>query len=106
MPGPITALNDLPPNAKIVKVKSSTNVHALAQSLSQQLRNGDSVVMHAIGHGAVGQAMKAATILNTHHVNNGVVYVVLPSLVDTDDPEFGKVVTVQRLRLMPWHIGG
>lgn len=104
MPNP--ALNDLPPNAKIVRVRSHTQVHELAKSLSQQLRAGDNVVMHAIGHGAVGQAMKAATVLNTHHVNNGVVYVVLPSLVDQDDPESGKTLTVQRLRLVPWHIGG
>ena len=100
-------LTDDAPEMVIVKVGSDTAPKMLAHSLAAQLRVGSiGIVMHAIGHGAVGQAMKAATILNTMTINAGVIYTVLPSLIDVTDAVTKKVMTVQRLRLVSWAVGG
>jgi len=91
--------------ARTVKVSSSTTPSELAHALSAMLRQGDNVVIEAIGHGAVGQATKAVPILNTMTINAGMFYVVAISLRDIkDDNQQTKTVTC--MRLLPWRVGG
>lgn len=92
-------------NVRAVKVSTTTVPSELAHAVSAMLREGHNVVLEAIGHGAVGQAVKAIPILNTTTVNAGVVYVAYVSLRDiTDDRQQQKTVTC--LRLIPWKVGG
>lgn len=90
--------------ATIVRASASTPPDQLAGSLHRFLQDGRQVVIHAIGHGAVGQAAKALPILNTRVINSGVIYLVLFSLIDV--MENSKKLTVTRFRLIPHKIGG
>ncbi len=91
----------------VIKVGSGTAPSALAASLYQALKDGGEVVIHAIGHGAVGQACKAIPILNTRTINAGTVYTVLFSLVDMQDEHNpDRKITVTRFRLLPARVGG
>ena len=92
---------------RIVKVAGTTQPHSLAVSLQKLLNeDGDrAVLIHAVGHGAVGQAIKGCVILNTKTVNAGIYYTLFPSLVDVIDEATGNEITVTRLKLVPVDAG-
>lgn len=96
---------------KTITVSGVTNPKALAGSIAAEFRNGNDVSLHAIGHQAVGQAVKAVPIATTYLVAQGIVLTILPSFEDREieseqDPAVKVTRTVLRLRLVPWNIGG
>ncbi len=66
-------------HAEDLFVSSSTPVQELAKAIASRLRQGREIVMLAIGHQAVGQAVKAVPIVNGWFASNGVIYDIRPS---------------------------
>ena len=91
---------------RIVKVGGTTTPHSLAHSLRKLLEENADVVLHAVGHGAVGQAIKGCVVLNTLTVNKGTIYMIMPSLIDLPDEKTGKEITITRFRLIAQEMGG
>lgn len=86
----------------VMRASSSTDINRLAAACQQQLQRSR-VLIEAIGHGAVGQAMKAVVSLNRLVVGTGHVYMVLPTMVDVTRDN--SVTTVVRLHLVRQSIG-
>lgn len=104
---------------KIVQVRGTTPPKALAGSLMQEFRSSlgpgvaklPNLSLHAIGHQAVCQAVKAVPIANGLLAPHGIQLTILPSfenkMVHSEDDASVEVErTVLRLRLIPWQIGG
>ena len=62
---PIDNISEFERNATL-KVGSRTNVQALAGAITATVKNKGCVFMRAIGDGAIGTAMKSATIASGH----------------------------------------
>lgn len=115
------ALDNAEP-VKVIQVRGTTNCKALAGSIAEEYRQAvdpklsgevkaPNISLHAIGHQAVGQAIKAVPIANGHLAPRGVQLTILPSFEDKQvpselDPATSVTRTVMRLRLIPWQIGG
>lgn len=104
---------------KIIQVRGTTHPKALAGSIMQEFRASTgaeaakfpNLSLHAIGHQAVGQAIKAVPIANGLLAPHGLQLTVLPSFEDKKVPSEENasvevVRTVLRMRLIPWRIGG
>lgn len=61
------------------KVAAKTDTQKLAKAALTNLRQGKLVTLITIGHGSVGQAMKAIPILNQETIARGHYYAVVPS---------------------------
>lgn len=117
-------LDDAEP-VKPIQVAGTTNPKALAGSITEEFRqaldskdpNGKpsphtpNLSLHAIGHQAVGQALKAVPIANGYLAPRGIQLTVLPTFEDREvtseqDPSTKVTRTVMRMRLIPWMVGG
>jgi stage V sporulation protein SpoVS len=87
-----------------MKVGSGTPASDLARACQRQLLKTD-VVLEAVGHGAVGQAIKAVVAVNQLTVNTGVVYQIAPSLNTVPANSGDGEVTVTCLRLVAVTLG-
>lgn len=86
LPAPAETLAD---NTDFVKlrVRSITPAKALAGSIVAHVMKGDTVILAAIGHGAVAQAVKAVPIASGRTAPNGFMLAILPSFdVQEIDP--------------------
>lgn len=72
-----------------LRVKSITSAKALAGSIVAHIMRGESVVLSAIGHGAVAQAVKAVPIASGRTAPNGFMLAIVPSfnLKEIDPPK-------------------
>ena len=113
---------------KIIQVAGTTPPGALAGSIAEEYRQAMEVAhntfgwdgatkrmpnisLHAIGHQAVGQAIKAVAIANGHLAAKGILFTLLPSFEDKQIPVKSgsttmEVRTIMRLRLVVWQVGG
>lgn len=104
---------------KAIMVSGTTNPKQLAGSIMEEIRQAldgsparvPNLSMHAIGHQAVGQAIKAVPIANQFLASRGLVLLVLPSFEDRQitseqDPNTKVTRTVMRLKLHVWQLGG
>ena len=67
---------------KILRVKSDSNVQALAQAIAHALYDDHHVVVRAIGAGAVGQAVKAIAVARGYVAPRGYDLVDRPGFAD------------------------
>ena len=82
---------------KIVKVKSESNVSAVAGSLSNILKEQNSVDVQVIGAGALNQAMKSIIIMRGFLAPLGEDIDVIPSFQETKIN--GEIKTAIRLKI-------
>ena len=109
---------------RVIQVAGTTSPKALAGSISEEFRQGldrkdasgnpsptiPSLSLHAIGHQAVCQGVKAVPIANGFLAARGIILTVLPTFedkecVDETNPALKVTRTVLRLRLIPWAVG-
>lgn len=112
-----TVVLDQAPPSRIVQVSSTTNPKALAGSIAAEFRQAHdekkpypTISIHAMGHGAAGQAIKAVPIVNGLLAPKGIILTVLPSFEDKEmedesNPAVKATRTVLRMRLMVWEVG-
>jgi len=112
---------------KVIQVAGTTPPGALAGSIAEEYRQAmdeshdmygwggvkrmPNLSLHAIGHQAVGQAIKAVAIANGFVAAKGIMFTLLPSFEDKPVPVRAgsaqlEIKTVMRLRLIIWNIGG
>lgn len=112
---------------KIIQVAGTTPPGALAGSIAEEYRQATedaqdkygwggakrvpNISLHAIGHQAVGQAIKAVAIANGFLAAKGILFTLLPSFEDKPVPIRAgsatlEIKTVMRLRLVTWQVGG
>lgn len=91
-------------NTKEFKVASRTEPKKLATAITTNLRQNKSVTLVVIGHGAIGQAMKAIPIVNQEAIAQGKYYAVVPSFqvrnIDVPDGQDKPERTVLVLTLL------
>ena len=61
------------------KVASRTDIKKLAVAIATNLRHGKRVNLITIGHGSIGQALKAVPLVNQECILRGFYYAVVPS---------------------------
>lgn len=85
-----------------LRVAGSTATKELAAAIASHIREGRNVTLVAIGHHAVGQAVKAVPILNGHLAAKGWVFSILPAFEDRQVKDGDVTVprTVLLLRLV------
>jgi stage V sporulation protein S len=102
---------------RIIQVAAQTNTKQLAGSIAEEVRKAKladavpNISLHAIGHGAVAQAIKSVPIVNGYIAPHGLQLLILPSfedkmIDDENNPSVKVERTVIRMRLVPWRIGG
>lgn len=69
---------------EILKVSSKSDPRAVAKAMVLILKKGKEVEMHALGAGAVNQAVKAAAIARGLVAPNGIDIVVIPAFMDLE----------------------
>ncbi len=87
-----------------LRVAGSTATKDLAAAVTSHIREGRQVTLVAIGHHAVGQAVKSVPIVNSHLAAKGWVFSIMPSFEDRQVHD-GKVTvprTVLLLRLVKY----
>jgi stage V sporulation protein SpoVS len=114
--GTLTLVIDERQPSKTIHVKASTPSTGLAGAISQEYREAQAkgvaipnVSLHAIGHGAIGQAVKAIPILNGLMSPKGYIITILPSfddklVADETNPDVQVKRTVLQMRLIPWQV--
>ncbi len=104
---------------KTIQVASTTPPRPLAGSITEEVRQAiesvpqrvPNISLHAIGHQAIGQAIKSIPIANGFLGSKGLVLLVLPTfedrtVADEDDATKTVVRTVMRMKLVLWRLGG
>lgn len=76
-----------------VRVSGKTATRDLAQSIASHIRDGKTVVLVAIGHNAIGQAVKAVPVVNGFLAPRGIVFSILPVFEEREIEDDGVVVT-------------
>jgi stage V sporulation protein S len=71
----------------ILRVGSKTPVPELASAISHGVYDGKSVLMRAIGAGAVGQAVKALAVARGYVAPRGFDLALVPGFVDIKMPD-------------------
>lgn len=69
---------------EVLKVSSKSNPSAVAKALALLLRREGKAELHAIGAGAVNQAVKAAAVARGLVAPNGIDAVVIPAFMDIE----------------------
>lgn len=77
----------------ILRVKGSSSASALAAAISHGIYDGKTVVLRAIGAGAVNQAVKGIAIAQSYVGARGIVLSVRPGFTDVMMPD-GKVTAI------------
>jgi stage V sporulation protein S len=83
----------------IMRVSSSSNPSSLASAVSHAIYDNKKVTLRAIGHGAVGQAMKAVAIARGYVGPRGFDIAVVPGW-DTAEGNFGDQVSAMTFRIV------
>lgn len=65
-----------------MRVAGDTPSKLLADSITSHIREGKDVTLVCIGHQAVGQAVKAVPIVNSHLVQKGWLYSIFPAFTE------------------------
>lgn len=68
--------------AHVLKVSSKSDPNSVAGALAGELRNANRVELHAIGAGAVNQAVKAVAIARGIVAPNGMDLITIPAFGD------------------------
>lgn len=69
---------------EILKVSAKSNPKSVAKALALLLRREGKAELHAVGAGAVNQAVKAAAIARGLVAPNGIDAVVIPAFMDLE----------------------
>lgn len=67
---------------QILKVKSTSEVNKLAGAVAEMVREGKVLELHAIGAGALNQAVKALATARGYVASNGIDLYFVPAFVD------------------------
>lgn len=68
--------------AQVLKVKSTSQVNKVAGAVAEMVREGKEVEVHAIGAGALNQAIKALATARGYVASNGIDLFFTPAFVD------------------------
>jgi stage V sporulation protein SpoVS len=71
----------------LLKVAATTPVAQLSGAISGGVFDGKSVTLRAIGHGAIGQAVKGVAAARGHTAQQGIDLAVVPGFQTIDMPE-------------------
>jgi stage V sporulation protein S len=82
---------------KIVKVKSESNVNAVAGSLLNILKNQNSIDVQTVGAGSLNQAIKALIILRGYLAPLGVDVEMIPTFQEVNIN--GNIKTAIRMKI-------
>lgn len=95
-------MDDFKSNNVELRVAGSTPTKELAGAISSHIREGKIVTLVAIGHHAMGQAVKSVPIVNQHLAAKGWVFTILPAFNERQVKEDGREVkrTVILLKLV------
>lgn len=88
-----------------VRVSGHTPSPDLAKSIASHIRNGKSVVLVAIGHNAIGQAVKAVPVLNGFLAARGQMFSIMPTFETReikDEHNTTSSCTVMLLKLIQY----
>lgn len=81
------------------RVASKTDVGKLAGAITEVTRQGDDIVISAVGAGAVNQAIKAVAKARGYLAPTGVNIVIVPSFKNFDDDEIGEERTAMVMEI-------
>ena len=87
-------------DTEILRVASVTKVAELAGKISYLIYDSKTVVLRAIGHGAVGQAVKAVAVARGMVAPRGISLGIVPGFVTIEMPDretTGMELTVIRI---------
>lgn len=81
------------------RAASKTDVGKLAGAITEVTRQGDDIVISAVGAGAVNQAVKAVAKARGYLAPTGVNIVIVPSFKNFDDDEVGEERTAMVMEI-------
>lgn len=81
------------------RAASKTDVGKLAGAITEVTRQGDDIVISAVGAGAVNQAVKAVAKARGYLAPTGVNIVIVPSFKNFDDDEIGEERTAMVMEI-------
>lgn len=84
----------------ILRVANASDVHAIAHALVYALREGKQPIMRALGHGAIGQAVKAQIIARGIAAPMGLDLVFLPAFDNVRSDKDGRELSIVVWRVL------
>lgn len=90
-PATLTFFNEA---EEILRVANASDVHAIAHALVHAIREGKQPILRALGHGAVGQAVKAQIIARGIAAPIGIDLVFIPAFDNVRSDLDGRELSV------------
>lgn len=85
---------------EILRIANASDVHAIAHALVHAIREGKQPIMRALGHGAIGQAVKAQIIARGIAAPLGLDLVYIPGFDNVKSDVDGRELSIVVWRVL------